>query len=256
MKCFKCNQGEIKVIEKSGKKYAQCNECGSLFTSDDIQKLSVQRYNPREPEEKKGSCLRTSLIIAGIFLGLFILVGVIANLSSDSRPSESQKTAAKAENEKEDDINTDGGEDETANEKEYTFDDLDGLQQLYTKIDSTFSYTEMIETISSSGLPYSEEKYNGSRMVQVSFTEAGTAQNYNDSGEDYLQISYDYPKDENSANDEIEKYTFAECSYVQDAGFTLNFTPNEYYFSDLGNKIVKTEIDNQIDQLNYYLNKY
>lgn len=118
MKCFKCNQGEIKVIEKSGKKYAQCNECGSLFTTDDIQKLSVQRYNPREPEEKKGSCLRTSLIIAGIFLGLFILVGVIANLSSDSRPSESQKTAAKAENEKNDNVNADEEASEVSDEKE------------------------------------------------------------------------------------------------------------------------------------------
>lgn len=256
MKCLKCNQGELEVIEKNGKKYARCTKCGNLFTTDDLRKLSSQGHNSGEPGEKKGSCLKTGLIIVGIFLGLFILVGVIANLSGDSEPSESKKAVAKTENERDDDINTDGGEDETANEKEYTFDDLDGLQQLYTKIDSTFSYTEMIETISSSGLPYSEEKYNGSRMVRVSFTEAGTAQDYNDSGEDYLQISYDYPKDENSANDEIEKYTFAECSYVQDAGFTLNFTPNEYYFSDLGNKIVKTEIDSQIDQLNYYLNKY
>ena len=69
------------------------------------------------------------------------------------------------------------------------------------------------------GLPYSEEKYNGSRVFQISTTKEGTAQKYNKSGLPYIEVHYYYPKNENSAADVLEKYSFTSIDYVPKSGY-------------------------------------
>lgn len=44
---------------------------------------------------------------------------------------------------------------------------LDGLQSLYLSITPDMSYSDVVLLIEDSELPYSEEKYNGSRELQV-----------------------------------------------------------------------------------------
>lgn len=58
------------------------------------------------------------------------------------------------------------------------FFEYDELQQLYLDLNTNLNYSEMLELIQSTGLPYSEVKYNGSRVVQVAFTDGATAQKY------------------------------------------------------------------------------
>lgn len=146
-----------------------------------------------------------------------------------------------------------------SNSKEYTYD---ALQQLYLSLSPDMTYTQALEYIKSTQLPYSEEKYNGSRMIQVSFTEGNTAQSYKKESGDYLELSFEYPKDENSGNDVLSKYTFGTLVYVpSDSSLTLISHNSGSYFSisQKGNYITslgKTiEFDKELtkeEQLKYY----
>lgn len=108
---------------------------------------------------------------------------------------------------------------------------LDGLQNLYLSIDSNMSYSEVIQIVKDSDLAYSEEKYNGSRELQIAFSDECTAQKYKKDSGDYLEISFDYPSDENSANDDFSKYTLSSCIYCPESGPTLISLFDGYYFS-------------------------
>ena len=134
--------------------------------------------------------------------------------------------------------------------------ELDELQKLYINFDSSLSYSDAVDYVISIGLPYSEEKYNGSRIIQVAFTEGCTAQKYKKESGDYLTINYAYPKDENSSNDELDKYTFSACQYVpHDSYLTLTYTESSNSISRLGTPL---ELDSSItkeEQLLYYFNK-
>lgn len=150
--------------------------------------------------------------------------------------------------------------------EKHTLDDfsLDELQKLYLAINPNMSYSDTIEAIQDSNLPYSEEKYNGSRELQVAFTEGCTAQKYMDESGDYLQISFDYPSDENSANDDLSKYMLSSCVYCPEVGPTLLSLSCGYYFSyhepgnyidDHKNKDDTSDLPSSItkeDQLLYY----
>ena len=140
--------------------------------------------------------------------------------------------------------------------------ELDKLQQLYLDFDSSWSYPDAVNYIISTELPYSEEKYNGSRTIQVAFTEGCTAQKYMKESGDYLTITYIYPKDENSINDELNKYNFGTCGYFP-ASSALQLIEHKagYYFSiyEPGNYILgtKEEINSSItkeEQMLYYFN--
>lgn len=140
--------------------------------------------------------------------------------------------------------------------------EYDELQQLYLSIDSNMNYAEMIELVQSTGLPYSEEKHNGSRTVQVAFAEEVTAQKHKDESGDYLEIVYVYPKDENSSNDVLEKYSFGTCAYnPDDCSLTLiNHVSGSYfsyyepgnYISDLGTTLDLDSDMSKEQQLDYY----
>ncbi len=141
--------------------------------------------------------------------------------------------------------------------------EYDALQQLYLDISPEMSYTEMLSLVESTGLPFSEEKYNGSRTVQVAFTEECTAQSYKKGEGDYLEIHYGYPKNENSVNDELEKYYFNTCAYNPcDSQLSLISHKSGYYFNiyEPGNYIMShgsvLELDvgmSKAEQLEYYI---
>lgn len=71
-------------------------------------------------------------------------------------------------------------QDQTADSADNLLSDytLDGLQSLYLAITPDMSYSDVVLLIEDSELPYSEEKYNGSRELQVAFTDGCTAQKY------------------------------------------------------------------------------
>lgn len=140
--------------------------------------------------------------------------------------------------------------------------EYDVLQQLYLSIGSDTNYAEMIELVQSTGLPFSEEKNNGSRTVQVAFADDATAQKHMDEGGDYLEIIYVYPKNENSSNDVLEKYTFGTCVYHPDncslslishvSGSYFSYYEPGNYISNLGTAL---DLDNSMSkeqQLDYY----
>lgn len=140
--------------------------------------------------------------------------------------------------------------------------EYDELQQLYLDLNSDMSYSEMIELVKNTELPYSEQKYNGSRCVQVAFTEDCTSQKYKKESGDYLKIIYNYSKGENSINDILEKYTFGTCIYCpSDSQLELiNHVSGHYFsYSEAGNYITKLgnnlELNKNIskeEQLDYY----
>lgn len=140
-----------------------------------------------------------------------------------------------------------------------TYDDL---QQLYISLDSDLSYPEMIEFIQKTNLQFSEEKYNGSRQIQVSFIDEGTVQSYMKESDDYVEIIYGYPQNENSANDDLAKYIFETATYVpknstmrlifHQSGRYFSYSESGCYISDLGSDLgLETDMTRE-DQLEYY----
>ena len=133
--------------------------------------------------------------------------------------------------------------------------ELDELQQLYLNFDSSLSYSDAVDYIISTGLPYSEGKYNGSRTIQIAFTEGCTAQKYKKESGDYLTINYDYPKNENSSNDELDKYTFSSCEYVPlDSYLSLTYTEVSTFISRLGTQLELDSVMTKEEQMLYYFN--
>lgn len=108
---------------------------------------------------------------------------------------------------------------------------LDGLQSLYLSITPDMSYSDVVLLIEDSELPYSEEKYNGSRELQVAFTDGCTAQKYKKESGDYLTISFNYAEGENSSNDVLSKYSLSSCIYCPESGPTLISLSDGHYFS-------------------------
>ncbi len=229
-------------------------------------------------EKKKGSCLKTILLIFAVFIVLGIIGSVFGGTDEKTTEDDAEileqtenKLAENDEPEETNEVEPDTSLPETssdpAEESEKIYSslseiELDELQQLYLDFDSSLSYSDAIDCIIATGLPYSEEKYNGSRTIQVAFTEECTAQKYMKESGDYLTITYRYPKDENSINDELDKYTFGTCGYFP-ANSSLQLIEHKvgYYFSiyEPGNYILgtKEEIDTSItkdDQMLFYYN--
>lgn len=84
----------------------------------------------------------------------------------------------------------------------------DRLHQLYLEIHSNMSYEEVLNKIKASGLPYRDNKYNGSRTIKVAFDEEVVPHKYAKEG-DHIKIHF---KDLNSDN-RYEEYVFEEISY-------------------------------------------
>lgn len=143
--------------------------------------------------------------------------------------------------------------------------EYDALQQLYLDLDPSMSYEDMLSLVQSTNLPYSEEKYNGSRKVQVAFTDGCTVQRHKKESGDYLEIIYEYPDGENSANDVLSKYVFGTCAYHPSgcmslishvSGAYFSYYEPGNYISDLGKKIDLDKNMSKKEQLEYYfLNK-
>lgn len=108
--------------------------------------------------------------------------------------------------------------------------ELDELQQLYLEFDSSMSYSDALKYIQNTGLPYSEAKYNSSRVFQVALTDGCTAQKYMKESGPYIEIIYEYAKGENSGNDDKAKYSFGTCVYVPITGFSLIVNSTGHYF--------------------------
>ncbi len=142
---------------------------------------------------------------------------------------------------------------------------LDDLQQLYVEFDSSLSYPEAVAFVEARGLPYSVEKNNGSRTIQVAFAEGATVQKYKKVSGDYVELIYIYPKNENSINDDLEKYIFGTCFYCPtDSSLSLIEHVNGSYFSyfKAGNYISNLGSDLGLDiamtkeeQMLYYFNE-
>lgn len=143
--------------------------------------------------------------------------------------------------------------------------DLDDLQQLYIDFDSSLSYSDAIAYVESTDLPYSAVKYNGSRTIQVAFSEGATVQKYRKESGDYVEITYVYPQNENSANDDLGKYTFGTCVYrpsssslsliehVNGSFFSYHAAGN--YISRLGSDLGLDTSMTKEEQMLYYFNE-
>ena len=197
--------------------------------------------------KKNTSGLVTSII--GIVLSLIILIIAIVSPSSDNTTDSTTEITTES--------NYIENTTETITEENY-----DELQKLFLSINENTTYSEALESVISTGLPYTEKKYNGSRQIQVAFTENNTAQSYASIDGDYLKIIYEYPKNENSGNDEIEKYylgTLAYIPYKSDLELISNYSGYYFSYNKKGNYISKlgtnVEIDNSISKeelLDYY----
>ena len=134
--------------------------------------------------------------------------------------------------------------------------ELDELQRLYIDFDSSFSFSEALEYVEASGLPYSSVKYNGSRVIQVALVKGATAQKYKKVAGDYVTISYAYAKHENSINDDLEKYSFDSCSYCPEpARFSLIQSVDGCHILKLGSDLKLDLSMTKEEQMLYYFNE-
>ena len=142
--------------------------------------------------------------------------------------------------------------------------EYDALQHLYLDLDPNMSYSDMLDLVRSTELPYSEEKYNGSRKVQVAFTKGCTVQRHKKESGDYLEIIYEYPDSENNADDVLDKYAFGTCAYVPSgsdlclichvSGSYFSYSEPGNYISKLGNALNLDNGMSKKEQLDYYFN--
>lgn len=150
----------------------------------------------------------------------------------------------------------------TQEKEEETVIEYDELQQLYLDIDPKFSYSEMVDFVKDTKLPYSEEKDNGSRTIQVAFTEGCTVQSHKKENGDYLKIIYVYAENENSSNDDLEKYSIGTIAYCPNdsdlelinhyAGVYFSYYDAGSYISDLGTSLDVSKEMSRKEQLAYY----
>ncbi|NBI72254.1 hypothetical protein D3Z50_14520 [Clostridiaceae bacterium] len=96
------------------------------------------------------------------------------------------------------------------------------LRRLYIDFPQTASYQEAIAFIQASGLPYSEKKENGGRLIKIAENKADAAietpaartfQEY-----DYIEIYYMYPKQEPDGPDDLKPYVFTGILYISAEG--------------------------------------
>lgn len=140
MKRFKCKQGELEVVEENGKKYARCNNCGITLTANDLQTIATQRQSIHQAsEEKKGNGLKIGLIIGGVFLVLFVLVGAIAIISSGDPSSESEKAVAKTDVQKKEAIKIDSDREADPADKQEADDKISSGSYEIDGVDVSFS---------------------------------------------------------------------------------------------------------------------
>lgn len=150
----------------------------------------------------------------------------------------------------------------TQEKAEETVIEYDELQQLYLDIDPKFSYSEMVNFVKDTKLPYSEEKDNGSRTIQVAFTEGCTVQSHKKENGDYLKIIYVYAENENSSNDDLEKYSIGTIAYCPNdsdlelinhyAGVYFSYYDAGSYISELGTSLDVSKEMSRKEQLAYY----
>lgn len=211
--------------------------------------------------KKNTSGLIASII--GITLSLIILIIAIVSPSSDNTAYSTTEMTIESnstENATESITESNSIENTTETTIEENYDEL---QKLFLSINENMTYSEALESVISTGLPYTEEKYTGSRIIQVAFTENNTVQSYATIDGDYLEIIYEYPNDENSLNDEIEKYALGTLAYTpyksnlrlisHYAGYYFSYYEKGNYISKLGTNV---EIDNSISKkelLDYYI---
>lgn len=85
----------------------------------------------------------------------------------------------------------------------------DELEQLYLDVNDSMTYDEVLNTVITSQLPYTEADYYRSKSIKVAFTKGAAAQRYSDSG-DYIDINF-VTDGEYSKN-----YVFGAIKYVND----------------------------------------
>ena len=216
----------------------------------------------RKTEQKFGEGVKFPLLKKWWFW--VIIVAAIAAIAFTDTPEDKQDDipANIAETtEKPTEKETDTPE-PTQGKAEETVIKYDDLQQLYLDIDPKFSYSEMVDLVKDTKLPYSEEKDNGSRTIQVAFTEGCTAQSHKKENGDYLKIIYVYAENENSSNDDLEKYSIGTIAYCPNdsdlelishyAGTYFSYYDAGSYISDLGTTLDVSKEMSRKEQLAYY----
>lgn len=184
-------------------------DCGISDTINYVFKNNDNTFTVWSSGEKYSVVLE-NCVVSSVFSDGFPESVLLYPKIADSENKDSQKNLS----------------DNAKNENEpVTYDSLsqvqiDKLQQLYLDFDSSFSYTEASEYISNVGLPYSDIKYNGSRVFQIAFTDGCTDQKYKKESGPYIVINYEYAKNENGNNDDLEKYSFSSCQYFPDSYFS------------------------------------
>ncbi|KEI75865.1 hypothetical protein [Clostridium botulinum] len=78
----------------------------------------------------------------------------------------------------------------------------DNLQKLYLSINSNMSYSEALEKVKKTNLPYNETIHNTidgnkSKTIKIAFTKGATYEHHADSG-DYIDISFEKCKENNT----------------------------------------------------------
>lgn len=178
--------------------------------------------------------------------------GVVSSVFSNGFPESVQLYPKIADSENKDSQNKNKNEPVTYDSLSQV--QIDKLQQLYLDFDSSFSFAEASEYIANVGLPYSDVKYNGSRAFQIAFTDGCTDQKYKKENGPYIVINYEYVKDENGNNDDLEKYSFSSCQYFPDSYFSYAEYRESTCISRLGSILEEYNNLTKEEQLLHFFN--
>lgn len=92
MECPKKCGGELRIFEMNGVKYAQCNNCGQIFSADSLQTQMTKTPPPHQKKRKKGSCLQTLLGLVCIFFFLAVIITLFSD-PEDNDPTPEENTS-------------------------------------------------------------------------------------------------------------------------------------------------------------------
>ncbi len=202
------------------------------------------------------------LLISGVVIGILLLSGC----TKDTNLEESDVKGNNIE------VSSKINKDKVIAEKEKV--NYDQLECLYLSINENMNYEEVLKIVESTGLPFTDIKYNGSRKIKVAFTEGSAKQKYAEGG-DHLEISFDDEEREgiykfstleyfNNAKFitifQYEGGTYWELYNCKDRGYFINDYDNkgnyEMTFNNGNKKITKyIKVNSKEEQLSYIRQK-
>ena len=192
-----------------------------------------------------------------LFITTVLFLSGCAQKADFTEPAQEKQAFKKEEADRQ---SEDGAESETPPasppENQTLSSEPDPLRRLYIDFPQTAAYQEAISFIEASGMPYSEKKENGGRLIKIAENQADAlieepcAQTFQEY--DYIEIYYMYPK-QHDGPEEPEQYFFTGIHYISSEGRYQLSSHTETSFITKDGEVIDSQM-NRREQIGFLEN--